>query len=417
MRVKFTAKMIENARPPDKGRTQLWDIALPGCGLRVTEKGKKSWVVMYRSRGKQYRMTIGHYPAFSLADAREEARAVMRKVETGIDPAEERLASKRKSELLFPQMVDQFIELYAKPKNRGWAETRRLLKKNAEPRLKHLNLNEITRHHIIEVLDRMVGRGAPIQANHTLAAIRKLFNWSLDRGLVEHNPVQGLKPPGKAVARDRILTDEEIRKVWIAWTELGWPFGSISKLLLVTGQRRGEVASMKWSDIDFTKNIWTIPREIAKNDRTHDVPLSPLALEILENVPRFSNCDLIFSSTRRTPASGFGRPKKETDEKSGVINWRLHDLRRTAASGMARLGVAPHVVEKILNHSSGIISGVAAVYNRYGYDTEKREALNAWAQQLFGILTDTGGENGTDNTKNVYNVAPSGQLNGSVQVR
>ena len=180
MRVKFTAKTIETVKPPERGRLQLWDSALPGFGLRVTEKGKKTWVVMYRNRGRQRRMTIGSYPAFSLADAREEARAALRAVERGEDPASEKQQAKRKPPRLFPDSVDEFIELYAKPKNRGWAETRRLLKQNAEPHLKYLTLGEITRHHVIDVLDAVIARGAPTQANRTLAAIRKLFNWSLD---------------------------------------------------------------------------------------------------------------------------------------------------------------------------------------------------------------------------------------------
>jgi integrase len=392
MRDKLTAKSVENIKPLAKGRLQLWDAALPGFGLRVTEKGKKSWVVMYRHRDRQRRMTIGSYPAFSLADAREEARAALRAVERGEDPAEEKLAAKRKPPTLFSESANQFIELYAKPKNRGWKETRRLLKNNVEPHFKYLSIHDITRHHVIDVLDGIIARGAPTQANRTLAAIRKLYNWSMDRGVIDHNPVTGLKPPGKEIARDRVLTDDELKKVWAAWDSLGWPFGPICKLLLVTGQRRSEVAGMKWSDIDFDRNLWTTPREIAKNDRTHDVPLSPMATEILKGVPRFIKRDLIFSTNGHTPVSGFGRPKKLVDEKSGVTDWRLHDLRRTAASGMARLGVAPHVVEKILNHSSGIISGVAAVYNRHGYEEEKREALNKWAEALKIIDLQQGNE-------------------------
>ena len=386
MRVKLTAKSVENIKPLPKGRLQIWDIALPGFGLRVTEKGKKSWGVMYRYRDRQRRITIGSYPAFSLAEAREEARAVLRAVERGEDPVAEKLSAKRKPPALFSDSVDQFIELYAKPKNRGWKETRRLLKNNVEPHFKYLSLEDVNKHHVLDVLDVILERGARTQANRTLSAIKKLYNWSMERGVIDHNPTTGLKPPGKEVARDRILTDDEIKKVWSVWEDLDWPFGPVWKLLLVTGQRRSEVAGMKWSDIDFDKNIWTIPREIAKNDRTHDVPLSPLALDILESVPRFAKRDLIFSTTGRTPVSGFGKSKNKIDEKLGLLDWRLHDLRRTAASGMARLGVAPHVVEKILNHSSGTISGVAAVYNRHGYENEKNDALNKWAIHLSILL-------------------------------
>jgi integrase len=389
MRVKLTAKSVENVKPPEKGRLQLWDSALPAFGLRITERGKKSWVVMYRYRDRQRRMTLGSYPAFSLAEAREEARATLRAVERGEDPAAEKKEAKRKPPTLFADSVEEFIELYAKPKNRGWAESRRLLMNNVAPHFKYMTIHDVTRHHVIDVLDGIIARGAPTQANRTLAAIRKLYNWSMDRGLIDHNPVLGLKPPVKETSRDRVLTDPEVRKVWAVWEEMEWPFGPLFKLLLLTGQRRSEVASMKWSDIDFENNIWTIPREIAKNDRTHDVPLSSLILEIINSVPQIAGRDLLFSTTRRTPVSGFGKLKRQIDETSGVENWRLHDLRRTAASGMARLGVAPHVVEKILNHSSGTISGVAAIYNRHGYEKEKKQALETWSKYLIELFSTT----------------------------
>ena len=333
----------------------------------------------------------------------------------GEDPAEEKKASKRKPPRLFPDSVDEFIELYAKPKNRGWAETRRLLKQNAEPHLKYLTLEEITRHHVIDVLDAVIARGAPTQANRTLAAIRKLFNWSLDRGLIDHNPVTGLKPPAKEVSRDRVLTDQEIKKVWAAWDQIGWPFGPLFKLLLVTGQRRSEVASMKWTDI--SDGIWTIPREIAKNDRTHDVPLTPLALDILDGLPRHARTQLIFTMNGRNPVSGFGKLKEKTDEQSGVTDWRLHDLRRTAASGMARLGVAPHIVEKILNHSSGVISGVAAVYNRHGYESEKRSALELWDTHLAELCTGRGNRIVEVDTKDVHRPEGSHRMGGAMEVQ
>ncbi|MEQ9490514.1 MAG: integrase arm-type DNA-binding domain-containing protein [Alphaproteobacteria bacterium] len=385
MRVKFTAKTIENITPPNRGRLSLWDATLPGFGIRVTDSGSKSWVLMYRVRSRQRRMTLGRYPAFSLADAREEAREALRKVDRGIDPQQEKLEAKRKPTTLFPDIAAQFIELYARPKNRTWKQTEQMLKRNAVPKLKNLALEEINRHHVIDILDEIVARGAPLQANRTLSHLRKLFNWCVSRGMLEHNPIIGLKPPGKETSRDRVLTDVEIKKVWSAWDEIGFPFGPMYKLLLLTGQRRNELANMRWSDIH--NDTWTIPREIAKNDRTHEVPLSPFALEIIECLPRIGDQDLIFSTNGRNPASGFSRAKQNTDVRSGVTDWRLHDLRRTAASGMARLGIAPHVVEKILNHSTGTISGVAAVYNRYGYDDEKRKALVKWSEHLVKLVS------------------------------
>ena len=386
MRVKLTAKTVENIRPPKSGRDQYWDTILPGFGLRVTDRGRKTWVLMYRARDRQRRMTLGRHPAFSLADAREEARKALRSIERGVDPAEEKLAAKRKPKARFADIIDDFIEMYARPKNRSWKEAQRILKKNVTPRIGHMRIEDVTRHHIIEILDEIMARGSPTQANRVLSHTRKLFNWALDRGMVDYSPVFGIKPPAKDIARDRVLKDEELKRLWPVWSDIGWPFGPIFKLLLITGQRRGEVSSMKWSDIDFERRTWTIPREIAKNDRTHEVPLPDLAMEIIETVPRLNSQDLLFTTNGRSVVSGFSKAKRISDSKANVHDYRIHDLRRTAASGMARLAVPPHVVEKILNHSSGTISGVAAVYNRYGYETEKREALNKWADFFVGLL-------------------------------
>jgi integrase len=159
------------------------------------------------------------------------------------------------------------------------------------------------------------------------------------------------------------------------------------QLLLLTAQRRGEVAKMRWSQVDFVRRVWTIPSEVAKNGRAHEVPLSDMALKILGTLPRFVHADFVFTTTGHSPISGFGRMKRNLDTRMGVTGWRLHDLRRTAASGMARLGTAPHVIEKVLNHVSGTISGVAAVYNRHGYEQEKREALRRWASHLARIAS------------------------------
>lgn len=389
MRVKLTAKYVENASSGEKRRKEFWDASLPGFGLRVTEHGKKSWVLMYRVRNRQRRMTIGSYPAFSLAEAREEARAALRIIETGIDPAEEKIAAKRKPTTQFKEIIDDFIKIYAKPKNRSWKDAQRILKKYAEPKLGHYRLDEIERHHILDILDTLVSSGAATQANRVLAHVRKLFNWTLDRGMIDRSPVVGLKAPSKENARDRVLSDKELKTLWPIWEKLDWPFGPIFKLLLVTGQRRNEVTTMKWSNINLETKTWTIPRDVAKNDRTHEVPLSDLALGIIDTLPHIKNCDYIFSTTGRTPVSGFSKIKKGCDIDANIHDWRLHDLRRTCASGMARLGIAPHVVEKILNHSSGTISGVAAVYNRYGYEVEKRNALNRWADQLVDLLVST----------------------------
>jgi integrase len=215
-----------------------------------------------------------------------------------------------------------------------------------------------------------------------MAAIKKLLNWALDRGYVEVNPIAGMAAPGKKVARERVLHDHEIQSLMRAAEAEGYPFGTIYLVLLYTAQRRGEVSGMRWSEIDRQRGSWTIPSHRSKNGMAHEVPLPAPVLELLDSVPRFLHSDYVFTTTGASPVSGFGRAKDRIDAQIGAKDWWVHDIRRTAASGMARLGVAPHVIEKVLNHKTGQISGVAAVYNRYGYENEKGAALQFWAKYL-----------------------------------
>jgi len=218
-----------------------------------------------------------------------------------------------------------------------------------------------------------------------LAAIKKLFAWYLDGGAIETNPIAGLKPPSKEISRDRVLSELEIRKCWAAAEIEDWPFRQFVKVLMLTAQRRGEVAEMKWSEIDFDAAIWTIPAARAKNGTAHNVPLAPITLEILASTPRIAGSEFVFTTTGRSPISGFGRLKDRLNRVVCGEEWRLHDLRRTAATNMAMLGVQPHIVEAVLNHRTGIISGVAAVYNRHAYIREKQEALFQWAEYLTSL--------------------------------
>jgi integrase len=211
-----------------------------------------------------------------------------------------------------------------------------------------------------------------------------------------------MKPPTKEKPRDRVLTDDELRWFSAACDEIGWPFGALAKLLLLTAQRRDEVAGIEWAEIDFTNRVWVIPRHKTKNDRAHEVQLSDEAMEVLQTLPRVSD-QLLFTTTGSTAVSGFSRSKRRLDaamlkakrielgarKGDAIPRWTLHDLRRTAATGMARLNIPPHVVDRILNHTSGTIRGVAAVYNRFAYLEERRAALEAWSIYLSDLLKPT----------------------------
>jgi len=251
--------------------------------------------------------------------------------------------------------------------------------------------------------------------NRTLAVLRRFFNWTVEREIITASPMAGLKAPTAETARDRALNDEEIRLFWAGCDKLGWPFGPMFKLLLLTAQRRDEVRGMEWTEIEpREKRVWAIPREKAKNDRAHEVSLSELAIEIIDGLPRMSRprtdsagsepSPYVFTTNGERPVSGFSKAKERLDKhmlellcaelgeagkdpgKAEIDGWILHDLRRTAATGMARLNIAPHVVDWILNHVSGTIRGVAAVYNRHAYLEERRAALEAWGRYVEGLV-------------------------------
>jgi len=399
--MKLTDLAVARAKPPASGRIEIWDSMLPSFGLRISEQGTKSWMVMYRVRGGapgKRRLTLGRYPVISLAKARERARRIFELAFDGIDPAEGRPPA-REPAPSFEKVAEQFISRYAKPKNRGWHRQQVDLAREFTPYWGTRRIDTITRRDVLDVLDQISDRVSPLRANRQLALIRKLFNWCLERGVLEISPAANVKPPGREVSRDRVLSDDEIRSVWVCCDAVGHPFGAIFKLLVVTSQRREEVGRMLWADLDLGKGSWTIPRERSKNGVANEVPLSPLALAIIKELPRFEGEDLVFSASNGSgrPASGYSKAKLRLDRMIAarrasegspeMPEWWLHDLRRTAASGMAQLGVPPHVIERVLNHISGSQAGVAGIYNRYGYLPEKRQALDAWSRYVENLVT------------------------------
>lgn len=386
MRKALTDKALEALKPQAK-RYEVHDTYCPGLSVRVTPEGKKTFTVKYRYGLTQKRMSIGVYPRVSLAAARQRAMDAMRKVDDGTDPSKLR----RQADLRVDAIVAEFITRYAKPRNRKWMESERILQREFVAVFGQKDIREVTRADVIEIMDGAIERGAHYSANRILSNVRKLYNWCIERGIVEKSPIVGLKAPTKEVARDRVLADDEIKAVLRACRNDTYPFRQFAPMLLATGQRRGEMAQMRWSEIDLDNKIWVIPTERSKNGKPHVVPLSSYALRLLADIPRFLDCNIVFTTTRRSPISGFSKALRRLWEATGATDWRLHDLRRTAASGMARASVPPHVVEKVLNHISGTISGVAAVYNRYAYDPEKRDALEGWGQVLERLGEDIDG--------------------------
>jgi integrase len=412
----LTAQSVERIKPDPQRRLEIPDAILPGLYLVVQPSGAKSWVVRYRFGGKPRKLTLGPYPALNLAGARERGRAALQTVASGHDPGTEKLEALRHARDGRPDtdqasaVIDEFIARHVRSNNkrRTAEEVERTFKLHVRPYWSNRRIQEITRRDVIELLDRIIDNGKPVQANRTLAAIRKLFNWAVDRSILEVSPVIRIKAPAQEESRDRVLSDYELYLVWKAADCLGFPFGPLVQILILTAQRRDEVAKARQSEFNKSGDLWTIPRERTKNNEEHDVPLSEAAREIIKELPRIKGAaGFLFTTTGDTSISGYSKAKARLDaimlriarekamtcgedpDEIQIKPWRLHDLRRTATSGMARLGQPVHVIEAVLNHRSGEISGVAAVYNRHSYLSEKRRALEAWGLFICDLTAGT----------------------------
>jgi integrase len=383
----LTDVLIRKLRPEEGRQFEVFDSRVPGLAVRISPKGTKTFTLLYRAGRRARRMTVGRYPLLSLAEARARAERALREVSEGRDPAAAKQAARnRYDDQLFTAVADEFVEKHAKRKTRTWRETERILKREFAGSWKHRQIQDISKQDLNRVLDGIVARNAPIAANGALAAVRKLFNWAIERGYVSTSPCAGTQRPSKAVSRNRVLSHAELAAVWRAACDTPYPFGPVVQLLILTAQRRAEVVGMRWCELDLKQRLWTLPPARTKANREHAVPLSELAVQIIISVPRLHD-DLVFPARGKdTTASGFSKWKQALDKKSKVTGWTLHDVRRTAATRMAELGVRPHVIEHVLNHQ---MPGVAGVYNRFEYLPEMREALTKWNSAINTIAART----------------------------
>ncbi|VTZ52196.1 Integrase [Methylocella tundrae] len=393
----LTVKALENLKPGD-ARKEVPDGLIRGLFFVLQPTGKASWAVRYRSSGQTRKLTLGTYPAIDLKSARELASRALVKVAGGDDPAAEKQAAKKADKApvdrdLVEKVVETFIERYAKANTRSWGETERMLNKEVVGAWRGRHFSEIGKADVHELLDKIVDRGSPIAANRILAALRRMCAWAVERDIVKSSPCEGVKSPSVARSRDRVLNDEELSAIWKAAVSIGWPFGPLVQLLILTGQRRDEVAEMRWNEIDLDAKTWTLPRARAKNDVEHVVPLSNAALGVLKALPRVSSkAGYVFTTNGTTPVSGFARAKLRLDQElartmPGMPAWVIHDLRRTFASGAARLGINLPVIEKVLNHVSGSFRGIVGVYQRHSFADEKRAALETWGRFVATLVS------------------------------
>jgi integrase len=382
MKRKLTSKFIEGQKPNPTKRLDFRDELMPGLVLRISTSGTKTFCLHKRINGKMRRLTIGRFGVVSLAEARERVRQVLYEVETG--RFEDRTGVEVETKPTLGDVVPDYIEKHAKVHNRDWKRKEALLAKFTT--LHGKRIDEIKRADVVKACD-VIHKYAPVSANRALAHLKHLMGWCVERGMIDASPIAGMKPLSKERSRERVLTDDEMAALWTACGAEGYPFGDCMKLLMLSGQRRAEVAEMRWSEIDLAKRLWTLPSSRAKNGKQHTVPITDAMLEVLRKAPRFLNSDYVFTTTGKSPVSGFGRVKDRLDKAlpEDTEPWIIHDLRRTMSTNMAMLGVPQPVTEALLNHKTGVVSGVAAIYNVYSHADEKREALAIWSQQLLEI--------------------------------
>lgn len=399
----FTAKWVEAVAATDK-RQEIPDPSLKGFYLIIQPHpgGGKSWAVRYRGHPKY---TIGSVAAWKLADARKEAGRIMRAYDEGRDPRAEK-KELLSDDNLIENVLAQFLKRHVKRKNRDSTAQaqQRYIDKELIPRWKGKHVAAIRRRDIVTMLDDVVESGRPQAAVRLLAVTRKFFNWAVGTGWLDASPCAGIPIPAPLVKRKRVLSDFELRLVWKGAEAIGWPFGPLVQLLMLTGQRREEVAAASWSEFNLTgaEPFWTIPAGRAKNGNEQQVALAPTTLSILNNLPSIQGGgDFILSTNGDSSISGYSRGKRRLDEKIMEIArnearergddpdvklepFTLHDLRRTLATRLGDLGVPPHTVEAILNHAR---VGVAAHYNHARYEKEKREALLHWERHIKKIIS------------------------------
>jgi integrase len=382
--MKLTLNRIDSLKcSPEKRDMLVFDDEQRGLGVRVTASGGKTYLAQYNWHGQKRRIPLGSCGAVSLAKARDAVRAIMGDVAKGIDPAAERKKAKAHEALTLSALLSDWQALHLASKRPSYAAEAVRALRNAFARYLDLPAANFSRATVVKTLDSMARKGSTAMAARTAAYGKAAYGWGVKRGAFDVNPFVNL-PVTPIAKRERVLSDDELGPIWRA-TNCPGPFNGIVRLLMLIGQRREEVAGMTWAELSDDFSTWTIPASRAKNGATHIVPLSAPAQDLLRGVLRIGAQELVFPGLRG-PFNGWSKAKAALDAKSGVTNWRLHDLRRTAATGLQRLGVRLEVTEQVLNHVSGSRAGIVGVYQRHDFASEKRAALEAWGAHVLAIV-------------------------------
>ena len=367
--------------PHGKSDAIIFDDELPRFGVRLREGGSRKYIIQYRLAGVERRLTIGPTATLTLEEARRRGRKLLVAVDDGHDPQTEKETKRAEAGLIFSSVVTDYLAFRARDMRQGsLSETTRHL--TAVWKLLHkLPIGGVSRAIIAAHLRRVAEESGPVAANRARSTLSAFFAWCIGDGLCETNPVMGTNKSAEK-PRERILSDTELAAIWRSAPAND--YGKIIKLLMLTGQRRDEIGALRWSEVDTRAKQITVPSERAKNGREHLVPLSDTAMAVIEECPHHG--EHLFGRS----ANGYGgwsKSKALLDAACNVKDWTVHDLRRTVATRMADIGIQPHIIEAVLNHVSGHKAGVEGIYNRSNYATEKRAALDAWANHLGVILS------------------------------
>jgi len=392
--IKTTVDALKKAAIAEAKTIYCYDTEMTGFGAYATKTGAASFFIEYRMGGRgapNKRLTIGKLGILTPSEARDLAKAKLGAVNNGVDVAQAKKdEAQRLANGTFEEIAEKYLGKEGKP-GRHWRETRRVLTRDAYPAFGSRPISSITKQEIRAQLD-LVGRRAPSAERKLYAALSPLFKWAVERDTPAINPMVGISAPSPAEKRKHVLNKDELRALWFVAGDLGYPFGPLYRLLLLTGQRREEVAGMRWEEVNLSEAIWRLPPKAefqpqrTKNGLEHIIDLSPLALKVLTDLASCSRQGLVFTTTGTTPVSGFGKVKARIDslmaERSSARfrSWRNHDLRRTMATFMGEvLDVDEGVIERILNHTTG---GLKGIYQRQEYRDKRRQALNAWAAYI-----------------------------------
>jgi integrase len=388
--MKITQNLIERGIDTEgKADFIVWDDTLPGFGLRIRKGGSQNFVVQYKLGTKQRRVKVGPVSKLTYAQARKEAKKLLGKVALGQDPQGDKLAVRAAAPDTFKSIAERFLKHQATTLRASSYYSTKLYLLTHAKRLHQLNVAAVTRREVASVLSTIAEKSGTVSAGRARSALSAMFAWAVCEGIADTNPVIGTTTYATP-ARDRVLTNQEIAAIWSA---VDGDYGTIVKLLFYTGARRDEIGDLTWSEVDLEQNLIRLPAERCKNHRAFDLPLAAPAVELLRE--KQSERRYVFGKIAG-PYSSYPISKAELDAKLNFgTPWQLRDIRRTVATGMAEVGVLPHVIEAVLNHVSGHKAGVAGIYNRATYAKEKREALEIWSNHIAVILAQASGANVT----------------------